>query len=154
VTARRGRGGAAGLFAEAGRQIARMHAAGVAHPDLNLRNLLVVAGEDDEEAPGDGSLTAWVIDFDRARLFDGPVPPERRAADLARLGDEAGAAAGGGGLGDAATGVHGHGLAFRVRNQSLGGSVTRTRGYAKESPAGNVRVEVGASCVFFWRTDD
>ncbi|HET6233159.1 MAG TPA: lipopolysaccharide kinase InaA family protein [Longimicrobiaceae bacterium] len=31
------------MLREAGRQICRMHAAGVAHPDLNLRNLLVVS---------------------------------------------------------------------------------------------------------------
>lgn len=87
------------FFAEAGRQIARMHAAGVAHPDLNLRNLLVVgAGSPSSEASstegagprGDGGgMVVWVIDFDRARLYDGPVPPERRAADLARLGRSA-----------------------------------------------------------------
>lgn len=87
------------FFAEAGRQIARVHAAGVAHPDLNLRNLLVAGNGD---SPGEASAAGgagsaddgrgpvvWVIDFDRARLFDGPVPPERRAADLARLGRSA-----------------------------------------------------------------
>jgi Lipopolysaccharide kinase (Kdo/WaaP) family len=36
------------MLREAGRQIALMHAAGVAHPDLNLRNLLVVAGSESE----------------------------------------------------------------------------------------------------------
>lgn len=87
------------FFAEAGRQLARMHAAGVAHPDLNLRNLLVVgATTPSSEASsangagttgGEGGVVVWVIDFDRARLFDGPVPPERRAADLARLGRSA-----------------------------------------------------------------
>lgn len=92
------------FFAEAGRQIAWMHAAGVAHPDLNLRNLLVVgagsptsaanpadaSSTDDAGRTGEGGEPAvWVIDFDRARLFDGPVPPERRAADLARLGRSA-----------------------------------------------------------------
>lgn len=88
------RGASAGarraFFAEAGRQVARMHAAGVAHPDLNLRNLLVV-GSGDEAASDDGrrGIAVWVIDFDRARLFDGPVPPERREADLARLGRSA-----------------------------------------------------------------
>ncbi|MDB4950042.1 MAG: kdkA [Gemmatimonadetes bacterium] len=33
-----------GMLREAGRQVGRMHAAGIAHPDLNLRNLLVVDG--------------------------------------------------------------------------------------------------------------
>lgn len=83
------------FFAEAGRQIARMHAAGVAHPDLNLRNLLVFrAGTASSEAPSAdeaastvdaGGLSVWVIDFDRARLFDGPVPVQRRELDLRRL---------------------------------------------------------------------
>jgi 3-deoxy-D-manno-octulosonic acid kinase len=64
----------AGVLREAGRQIARMHAAGVAHPDLNLRNLLVGdAGE------------VWVIDFDRARVLKGAVPRDRRERDLERL---------------------------------------------------------------------
>ncbi len=64
------------MLAEAGRQVGRMHAAGVAHPDLNLRNLLVV-GEDGREV--------WLIDFDRAQEFPGAVPPARRARDLRRL---------------------------------------------------------------------
>jgi tRNA A-37 threonylcarbamoyl transferase component Bud32 len=51
-----------------------MHAAGVAHPDLNLRNLLV--GESGE---------VWVIDFDRARMVEGAVPRDRRDRDLERL---------------------------------------------------------------------
>ena len=59
---------------EAGRQIGWMHAAGVAHPDLNLRNLL--AGPDGE---------VWVIDFDRARVVEGAFPLEQRARALVRL---------------------------------------------------------------------
>lgn len=59
---------------EAGQQIGRMHAAGVAHPDLNLRNLLV--GKMGE---------LWVIDFDRALVVEGVVPRARRQRDLARL---------------------------------------------------------------------
>jgi 3-deoxy-D-manno-octulosonic acid kinase len=64
----------AGVLREAGRQIARMHAAGVAHPDLNLRNLLV-------GKPGE----VWLIDFDRALVVEGIVPRGRRERDLARL---------------------------------------------------------------------
>ncbi len=64
----------AGVLREAGRQIARMHAAGVAHPDLNLRNLLV-------GKPGE----VWLIDFDRALVVEGVVPRDRREHDLARL---------------------------------------------------------------------
>ncbi|HEX8361523.1 MAG TPA: lipopolysaccharide kinase InaA family protein [Longimicrobium sp.] len=64
----------AAVLREAGRQIARMHAAGVAHPDLNLRNLLV--GEAGE---------VWLIDFDRARVVEGAVSRARRERDLERL---------------------------------------------------------------------
>jgi 3-deoxy-D-manno-octulosonic acid kinase len=63
---------------EAGVQVGRMHGSGVAHPDLNLRNLLVV----DED---DGSATVYLLDFDRARVSPDPVSPRRRAADLRRL---------------------------------------------------------------------
>ncbi|HEX8450857.1 MAG TPA: lipopolysaccharide kinase InaA family protein [Longimicrobium sp.] len=59
---------------EAGQQIGRMHAAGVGHPDLNLRNLLV------------GKLgELWIIDFDRALVVEGVVPRARRQRDLSRL---------------------------------------------------------------------
>lgn len=64
------------LFA-AGSQLARMHAGGVAHPDVNLRNLLV--------AGSSGSLLVYLLDFDRARVGDGPVPRGRRSRDLLRL---------------------------------------------------------------------
>jgi 3-deoxy-D-manno-octulosonic acid kinase len=59
---------------EAGRQIGKMHSAGVVHPDLNLRNLLAGQGGD-----------VWLIDFDRARRLDGAFPLEQRALALARL---------------------------------------------------------------------
>lgn len=64
---------------DAGEQIGRMHASGVAHPDLNLRNLLVVQNEEGD-APA-----VYLLDFDRARLFSGRVPRERRARDLRRM---------------------------------------------------------------------
>jgi 3-deoxy-D-manno-octulosonic acid kinase len=67
----------------AGRQIARMHAAGVAHPDLNLRNLLIV------EPPGATAPVVHLLDFDRARLYPVAVPARRRARDLERLGRSA-----------------------------------------------------------------
>ena len=54
-----------------------MHAAGVAHPDVNLRNLLIVERETAPEV--------WMLDFDRARVHAGPVPATRRTADLRRL---------------------------------------------------------------------
>jgi 3-deoxy-D-manno-octulosonic acid kinase len=146
------------MLREAGRQIALMHAAGIAHPDLNLHNLLVSrtsadparqridasaaesatqpvvdtdaaasvrsadspdratdlasaqsrvipsAGRDllapargpshandTSDAPSPSSASTkprpivYLIDFDSARLYDSPVPPSRRAADIRRL---------------------------------------------------------------------
>jgi 3-deoxy-D-manno-octulosonic acid kinase len=64
----------------AGEQIGRMHAAGVAHPDINLRNLLVSPGIGGGTAP-----TVHLIDFDRGRLHGGPVPLRRRRRELLRL---------------------------------------------------------------------
>ena len=58
-----------------GDAVRRMHEAGVAHPDLNVGNVLVA---------GDG-LRAWLVDFDGAALFDEPVPPGRRARDVLRF---------------------------------------------------------------------
>lgn len=70
-------GGEAALE-EVGRQISAMHAGGVAHPDLNLRNVLV-----GEVEPGGPAI--HLIDFDRARVFEGRVPEARRRRDLERL---------------------------------------------------------------------
>lgn len=71
------------VLVEAGRQIALMHAAGIAHPDLNLRNFLVV------ELPHAPEPVVYLLDFDRARLYESPVPAARRADDLERLGRSA-----------------------------------------------------------------
>jgi 3-deoxy-D-manno-octulosonic acid kinase len=57
-----------------GDQIASLHASCVTHPDLNVRNVLVDA---------DGRI--WLIDFDRARLFTGPVPASQRTKDILRF---------------------------------------------------------------------
>lgn len=65
------------MLREAGRQMAAMHEAGVAHPDVHLRNLLVV--------DADGGPEVWLLDFDKARVHAGPVPRARRATDLRRL---------------------------------------------------------------------
>lgn len=89
------------MLGEAGRQIGRMHDAGVAHPDLNLRNLLIGErgrrndpcetedqGAQNDEPDGLGNRSGplvYLLDFDRARVFAGPVPPARRARDLRRL---------------------------------------------------------------------
>lgn len=75
-------------WAEAGALIARFHAAGLDHVDLNANNLLRDA---------DGKL--WLIDFDRCAL--GAPDPARASANLRRLrrslvklgGEQAGAAA-------------------------------------------------------------
>jgi 3-deoxy-D-manno-octulosonic acid kinase len=58
---------------EGARQIALMHAAGVAHPDLNLRNLLVAGDK------------VYLLDFDKAAGSAEPVAPARRERDLRRL---------------------------------------------------------------------
>ena len=65
------------MLRDAGRQVAAMHAAGVAHPDVNLRNLLV--------ADEGGAPQVWLLDFDKARVSPTPVPRARRATDLRRL---------------------------------------------------------------------
>jgi len=64
------------VLMEAGRQTALMHAAGVAHPDVNLRNLLVA---------GDLGAEVYLIDFDRAHAAAHPVSRGRRERDLRRL---------------------------------------------------------------------
>ena len=66
------------MLREAGRQLGAMHAGGVGHPDVNLRNLLVAAGED-------GAPAVWLLDFDRAQVFPGAATSARRERDLRRL---------------------------------------------------------------------
>ena len=66
-----------GVLREAGRQTALMHAAGVAHADLNLRNLLVM--------PADGGDEVYLLDFDKATVSATPVSRTRRERDLRRL---------------------------------------------------------------------
>jgi hypothetical protein len=55
-----------------------MHDAGVEHRDLNLGNLLLRRG-------GSGAGEAFVVDLDRARLWDRPVPLRLRIRALCRL---------------------------------------------------------------------
>ncbi len=57
----------------AGEAVARVHAAGVVHADLNLTNLVL----------GDDGGT--VLDLDRARLAAGPLAPRARRRSLRRL---------------------------------------------------------------------
>lgn len=63
----------------AGAEIGKMHEAGIAHPDLNLRNLLIAPGED-SPAP-----RVVIIDFDRAWVRETPVPGWRRRAEIRRF---------------------------------------------------------------------
>ncbi|MFL5538599.1 MAG: lipopolysaccharide kinase InaA family protein [Longimicrobiaceae bacterium] len=65
------------VLREAGRQTALMHAAGVAHADLNLRNLLVIPAEGEDEV--------YLLDFDKAAVSAEPVEAARRERDLRRL---------------------------------------------------------------------
>jgi 3-deoxy-D-manno-octulosonic acid kinase len=60
------------LWAQAGREIARMHAFGVWHADLNVYNIMV-----------DVDNRIWLIDFDRSRYS--PVNDGLRAENLSRL---------------------------------------------------------------------
>lgn len=66
------------VLREVGRQVGLLHAGGVGHPDLNLRNFLVAA-------PEAGEPVVYLIDFDRAALYEGAAPTMRRARDLRRL---------------------------------------------------------------------
>ena len=66
-----------GLAAAAGRAVAGLHAAGVFHADLNLRNILVHAGPE--------GVRAALLDFDRAWLGTAPLRPAARRRNLRRL---------------------------------------------------------------------
>jgi 3-deoxy-D-manno-octulosonic acid kinase len=67
----------------AGRLVRLLHDRGVDHPDLNLKNILVAAPRD---ADGAGrEPRALILDLDRVRLGDGPVPGRGRGAMLARF---------------------------------------------------------------------
>src|SRR5438445_189323 len=66
-----------GLAAAAGRAVAGLHAAGVFHADLNLRNILV--------HPGPEGVRAALLDFDRAWLGAPPLRSAARRRNLRRL---------------------------------------------------------------------
>ncbi|WP_333913701.1 3-deoxy-D-manno-octulosonic acid kinase [Vibrio coralliirubri] len=59
------------LYAEIGREIAKMHSVGVNHTDLNIHNILI-----------DKSRKVWIIDFDKCSLARGEV---YKKSNLARL---------------------------------------------------------------------
>jgi hypothetical protein len=54
-----------------------MHDKGLFHDDLNLHNLLVTQARE--------SFIVIVIDLDKARLYDAPLPPAMRRRNTARL---------------------------------------------------------------------
>jgi 3-deoxy-D-manno-octulosonic acid kinase len=63
------------LLLRAGEAVRRLHDAGVGHPDLHPKNLLVTV---------EGRVL--VLDLDRARPADGRLPEETRLQNLVRLG--------------------------------------------------------------------
>ena len=65
------------LLQAVARSIRRMHLRGVYHEDLNLKNIMV-------RREGD-QVRSYIIDFDKARLFSGEVPPQRAQRNLMRL---------------------------------------------------------------------
>jgi 3-deoxy-D-manno-octulosonic acid kinase len=64
----------AALAAATGGAVARLHAAGVFHADLNVSNILVRPGPE-----------VVLVDFDRARLARGPLASRARRRNLTRL---------------------------------------------------------------------
>lgn len=63
------------ILKAAGHAVRRLHDAGVSHPDLHPKNLLVT-----------GSGDVLVLDLDKAGALDEPLPVPARLRDLARLG--------------------------------------------------------------------
>ncbi len=63
------------ILRRAGRAVRRLHDAGVSHPDLHAKNLLVT-----------GTGRVLVLDLDRAAACDHPLDDEARLRNLARLG--------------------------------------------------------------------
>ncbi|MGE0681857.1 MAG: lipopolysaccharide kinase InaA family protein [Candidatus Binatia bacterium] len=56
---------------------AQLHTAGIYHADLNLTNILIT--------PQTLQSQVFIIDFDRARVFTGPLSSRRRKKNLRRL---------------------------------------------------------------------
>lgn len=66
------------ILASAGRLVGRLHRAGLHHPDLNLRNILIVPG------PEGTSLESWILDLEKCRMETRLSSPSRRRM-LARM---------------------------------------------------------------------
>jgi 3-deoxy-D-manno-octulosonic acid kinase len=72
----------------AGRLVQLLHERGVEHPDLNLKNILLapdMRASNDAVPPIDPPPRALILDLDRARLRDGPLPPRARRAMVSRF---------------------------------------------------------------------
>jgi 3-deoxy-D-manno-octulosonic acid kinase len=65
------------VIQEARRAIDTMHRLGLFHADLNLHNLFVTKANE--------SFAVAILDLDKARFFQSPLPPGMRARNLARL---------------------------------------------------------------------
>jgi hypothetical protein len=65
------------VLAAVARTLHALHREGVYHRDLNLKNILVTAEGDD--------VRGYIIDFDKAKLFLGRLPPELVRNNLQRL---------------------------------------------------------------------
>jgi predicted Ser/Thr protein kinase len=57
--------------------VSHMHREGVYHSDLNLKNILIRKRPD--------SVEGYIIDFDKAKLFLGKLPPVLAKKNLDRL---------------------------------------------------------------------
>jgi 3-deoxy-D-manno-octulosonic acid kinase len=65
------------IVEEARQAIDTMHRKGLFHADLNLHNLFVTTAHE--------SFAVTILDLDKARLFQGPLPARMRARNLSRL---------------------------------------------------------------------
>jgi tRNA A-37 threonylcarbamoyl transferase component Bud32 len=65
------------VLGQARAAIDTMHKQGLFHADLNLHNILVTQARE--------SFTVIIIDLDKARLYDAPLPAAMRRANAARL---------------------------------------------------------------------
>jgi tRNA A-37 threonylcarbamoyl transferase component Bud32 len=72
-------GGADGklLLQAVAQSVREMHRRGIYHRDLNLKNIMVRRDKDE--------ITTYIIDFDKAKMFPGEVPPEKAQKNLRRL---------------------------------------------------------------------
>ena len=69
----------------AGRMLRTTFDAGVRHPDLNLRNILVAPETGNVPEHGEHAVRALLIDLDRASVGTAPIHPRERGEMLDRL---------------------------------------------------------------------